>query len=194
VRSTAIAMPGAIATTVASVEAAAVSAPTIPAPVQAAIPAKAEGPAKSKVGIAPPAPDPRRRQPRPAVARVVHIGIWIGIACRAFVDVLIAIGHPNPAILTCVDPLTCPCRLACHHRLLSLESHLGLGWRRWRLKGWCRRLVIWRGCWRLHRLWQSLIGPRDAKPCKQETNADGQDGLHDGTSMLNDRVVIVAPC
>ena len=176
-----------VAGTIAASVAAVVSAPTIPGPVEAAIPAEAESTAEAKVGIGPPAPKPGRCQPHPSVAGVVHIGIGGGVVVRPFVRVLVAVGHPDPAVLIRVHPLASGCRLSRPNGLLNLRRlRLALGLNRWcwRLLRRRRRLQVGRRRGRLHRLWRSawvcdlarrspdsahVLGASDAEPQKQET-------------------------
>ena len=176
-----------VAATKAASVAAVVAAPAIPGPVEAAIPAEAERTAKAKVRIGPPAPKPGRCQPHPSVAGVVHIGIGGGVVVRPFVRVLVAVGHPDPAVLIRVHPLASGCRLSRPNGLLNLRRlRLALGLNRWcwRLLRRRRRLQVGRRRGRLHRLWRSawvcdlarrspdsahVLGASDAEPQKQET-------------------------
>ena len=136
---------------------AAVSAPTVASPIQASVPAKAHRTAGAEVRIGTPAPNPRCRQPHPSVAGVVHIGIGGCVVAGAFVGVLVSVRHPNPAVLTRVNPLAPTCRLnSPRGLLLNLRLRLGMGlgldWWRWRLLRRRRRLHIRRRRGRLCRL------------------------------------------
>ena len=80
-------------------------APAVPRPVQAAIPAEVTRAAEAEVRIRPPPPDPRRDDPRPADVHRVDVGVRGGSTVGAFVDVLVPVRHPHPAVLGRVDPL-----------------------------------------------------------------------------------------
>src|ERR1039457_2592678 len=134
-------------------DAAAIAAPAVAGPVQAAIPTKAKGAAHAKVWIGAPSPNPGRGQPCPPVAGVIHIGIRGGVVGRAFVGVLIAVRHPDPAVLLRVHPLARGRSLIGRHGLLHLPRlrlNPRLNRRIWQLRGWCRRLQVGRGRGRLH--------------------------------------------
>src|ERR1017187_7057370 len=136
-----------------AVSAATIAAPAVAGPVQAAIPTKAKGAAHAKVWIGAPSPNPGRGQPCPPVAGVIHIGIRGGVVGRAFVGVLIAVRHPDPAVLLRVHPLARGRSLIGRHGLLHLPRlrlNPRLNRRIWQLRGWCRRLQVGRGRGRLH--------------------------------------------
>jgi hypothetical protein len=195
----------ATAESVSTVAIAVVAAPTIPRCVETTIPAKTEGARDTKVGIRPPAPDPRRSQPRPAIAGVVDIGIGRSVVGRSFVGILISVGHPNPPVLFGVDPLAAIRRLMSHHHgLLNLRSRLRLDWRGWRLHGWCWGLLPRSRRGRLHLLGlpnrlrmghrarrafsgisRALIGSRNTESQEQETHAGSQLDLHGTTSYVS---------
>src|SRR5262249_32584281 len=78
------------------------------------------------------APDPRRGEPGPAVCRRVDVRRRILDAVRR-VDVLVAVRHPDPAVLPRVDPLTAGGGRDRRRRRRHLDAEL-------RLRLWLRLL------------------------------------------------------
>src|SRR5216683_1645364 len=53
-----------------------------------------------------PSPDPRGLHPGPAVGRVIHVGLRIRPLRGRFMDVLGPVRHPEPAVLSGIDPVS----------------------------------------------------------------------------------------
>ncbi len=53
-----------------------------------------------------PSPDPRGLHPAPAVGRVIHVGLRIRPLRGRFMDVLGPVRHPEPAVLSGIDPVS----------------------------------------------------------------------------------------
>src|SRR5207245_9894138 len=87
-----------------------VVSPAITGAIQASIPAEVMWPPDSEVRIGAPAPQPGRCEPRPTQAHTIDVLICGIGPIRAFIDILPAIGHPNPAILARINPLAGPFR------------------------------------------------------------------------------------
>ena len=85
--------------------AAAIAPPAVTRPIQPAIPGEVRRPPHSEVGISAPTPQPRRGNPRPAHAHAVDVLIRRRRAVGSLHDVLLAVRHPDPAVLVRVDPL-----------------------------------------------------------------------------------------
>src|ERR1700694_5143482 len=89
-----------------SVSAPAVMSPAITCAIEASIPTEMRRPPGAKVRMDAPAPQPRRGKPGPAHPRRIYILVWRIRTVDPFIDILLAIGHPYPAILAGIDPLT----------------------------------------------------------------------------------------
>src|SRR3954468_9153810 len=107
------------------VSAAAIAAPPPAGSVEASIPAVVPRAANAEVRVGTPAPDPRRGNPAPADSHRVDESVRDVGARRSFVDVLISVRHPHPAVLAGEDPLARRARYRLRVRR-ALRSDLGM--------------------------------------------------------------------
>src|SRR5882724_2206341 len=91
---------------IAARRAAAVASPSVTGTIQTPVPTEVRRPPDAEVRIRAPTPKPRCGDPRPADPYTIDVLIRRSGAVGSFVDVLLAIRHPDPAILAGVDPLT----------------------------------------------------------------------------------------
>src|SRR6266849_6871146 len=91
-----------------------------------------------------PSPNPRGLYPSPAVGRVIHVGLRIRPLRGRFMDVLGPVRHPEPAVLSGINPMSCLRRLVWRFGLKHPAVMIGVDplSRRW-LLGRCGLGVRW---------------------------------------------------
>src|SRR5581483_10608570 len=106
VKPAAVTQASVVAAKPAAVSPSAIAAPSPARAIESAVPAEVPGTEATEVRIWAPSPDPWRREPGPAVGRIVDVLVGCRVAGGALVGVLRSVGNPDPAVLLGVDPLS----------------------------------------------------------------------------------------